>query len=35
MTENEYENAPNMSRSEDIIQSILDNTEYNEEARHR
>lgn len=35
MTENEYENAPNMSRSEDIIQSILDDTEYNEEARSR
>ena len=32
---NEYANEPNQSRSEDIIQSILDNTEYDEEARSR
>ena len=35
MAENQYANAPNMSRSEDIIQSILDNTKYNEPARSR
>ena len=35
MPNNEYANEPNQSRSEDIIQSILDNTEYDEEARSR
>ena len=35
MPNNDYANEPNQSRSEDIIQSILDNTEYDEEARSR
>ena len=35
MPNDNYANEPNQSRSEDIIQSILDNTEYNEEARSR
>jgi len=35
MPNNEYENEPNQSRSEDIISSILDGTEYDEPARSR
>lgn len=35
MPNDNYANEPNQSRSEDIIQSILDNTEYDEEARSR
>lgn len=35
MPNNDYANEPNQSRSEDIIQSILDNTEYDEPARSR
>lgn len=35
MPNNDYANEPNQSRSEDIIQSILDNTEYDEAARSR
>lgn len=35
MPNNDYVNEPNQSRSEDIIQSILDNTEYNEDAGSR
>lgn len=35
MPNDNYANEPNNSRAEDIIQSILDNTEYNEEARSR
>lgn len=35
MTTDDYANSPNMSRSEDIIQSILDGTEYDEPARSR
>ena len=35
MPNNDYANEPNQSRSEDIIQSILDNTEYDETARSR
>lgn len=35
MPNDNYANEPNQSRSEDIIQSILDNTEYNEAARSR
>ena len=35
MPNNEYANQPNQSRSEDIIQSILDEQEYDEAARSR
>lgn len=35
MPNDNYANEPNNSRAEDIIQSILDNTEYDEEARSR
>lgn len=35
MPNNDYANEPNQSRSEEIIQSILDNTEYDEAARSR
>lgn len=35
MPTDDYANSPNMSRSEEIIQSILDGTEYNEPARSR
>ena len=35
MPNNEYANQPNQSRSEDIIQSILDEQEYDEPARSR
>ena len=35
MPTNDYANSPNMSRSEEIIQSILDGTEYDEPARSR
>ena len=35
MPTNDYANSPNMSRSEDILQSILDATEYDEPARSR
>jgi hypothetical protein len=35
MADNEYANSPNMSRSEEIIQSILDNVPYDEPARSR
>ncbi len=35
MPENEYATQPNQSRSEDIIQSIIDGTEYDEAARSR
>lgn len=35
MLNDDYANEPNQSRSEDIIQSILDNTEYDEPARSR
>lgn len=35
MPNNDYANEPNQSRSEEIIQSILDNTEYGEEPRSR
>lgn len=35
MPTDDYANSPNMSRSEEIIQSILDGTEYDEPARSR
>lgn len=35
MPTDDYSNSPNMSRSEEIIQSILDGTEYDEPARSR
>jgi len=35
MPTNDYANSPNLSRSEEIIQSILDGTEYDEPARSR
>lgn len=35
MPTDDYANSPNMSRSEEIIQSILDGTEYDEPSRSR
>lgn len=35
MPTDDYANSPNMSRSEEIIQSILDGTEYDNPARSR